>query len=135
MATASLTVSLQYSAPGGNTPVAQFQVTTEYTASAVGVIDIPDATAAETEFEVPFGSIENALAVVIRNTNNQELGIRIGAAEADEFTIAPGAFIVLGQPTEPSSVPLTALAVTTTAEQAGAGGFEYIVLGDAPEEE
>lgn len=94
----------------------------EYASSGLG---IPDATASATAFNVDFGTVASATALLIKNTNNQEMKVTI-----PDFDLVPGGVILIIQPAKPTGNPLNAVTIHTTATQVGAGLFETTVLGD-----
>ncbi len=121
---------LTYAAPGDTEVVEVGSTTAPYTASNVGIIDIPATTAADTEFEIPVGSIAKIKAFKLVNTNDLDMGIRFNGAGADEFQLAPGGMIEMAQPVASDANDLTAISVVTTDTQVTAGTFEFHVFGD-----
>lgn len=127
--TLTATLALRYTAPGGSTINSAVVVTVPYDGLESAIVDIPDETAAETEYELSFGSVESPTAVFVSNTGNQDLGVRINTAVADEYQIAPGTGQLIAMPAAAGANPITALSLVTTVEQDGAGSFEYIIFG------
>lgn len=114
---------------GGTTAPPTVTLTAPYQASSESTIDIPDATAAATDFDVPFGSVASATAVLLKNQGNQALDVSFGASEDVAFELPPGAMVLYASPTDPTT-PLASITVTTTAEQDGEGKVACMVFGD-----
>jgi hypothetical protein len=55
-------------------------ITVPFNAIQGGDLDVPDTTVADTVYEVPFGSCEEATHVQILNSTGQEIAARIGGA-------------------------------------------------------
>lgn len=53
-----------------------------YQAQLEGTVDVPDATPASTELEIPFGSIAAATLVVVHNRLAQDIGIKVNGKPA-----------------------------------------------------
>lgn len=104
-------------------------VEAEYTARSEGAIDIPDQTTSETVFEVSLGSIDSLKAIYVRNNTAQDLGIRLQEADADEFSLAPGGYILIANPVE-TGTPIDTFSVVTTVLQEGPGTVDFLAFGD-----
>ncbi len=129
MSTAQVSTTVRYVAPGGATHSSSFSASPSYTASSTGVVDIPDATGDAEEFEIPFGSIDVAAVLFVKNTSLVDLAVRFNGAVANEFRIAPGGFINITQPVAASGLPVESCSVVTIGIMGDAGSAEYIVLG------
>ncbi len=125
-------VTCSYTGPGGTAVSAPAQaVTAPYQALSSGTLDIPDATAGATELPIPLGSIGTAVtAIMIRNSSGQELDIEFGGAAAMSFSLPTGGMFLYAVPSEPAETPITAVTVTTSAEQSGDGAVHYWAFGD-----
>lgn len=121
---------LTYVGPGDTSIVETSTNTAPYTASNVGIIDIPAATSSATVFAIPVGSIAKIKAFKLKNTNTLDMGIRFNSAGADEFQLAPGCEISMSQPVASAANDLTSISVVTTASQVSGGTFEFHVFGD-----
>lgn len=127
--TLTATLALRYTAPGGSTINSAVVVEVPYDGMESAIVDIPDTTVAATEFALSFGSVESPTAVFVSNTGNQDLGVRINGAVADEYQLAPGSGQLIAMPAAAGANPITELSLFTTDTQDGAGGFEYIIFG------
>jgi hypothetical protein len=96
-----------------------------------GELDIPDAMAASEELTISLGGIDTAVTgLVLKNESGQELEIEFGGAAAKSFSLPTGGLMVVAVPSAPAETPITALTVTTSAEQDGAGIVKYWAFGD-----
>jgi hypothetical protein len=95
-----------------------------------GIVDVPDGTVGSTEIDIPMGSIGTALtAALIKNTSGQELDIEF-LGTATPYSVPTGGLLLLAFPATPESIPITAVTVTTTGAQTGAGAVYYWLFGD-----
>jgi hypothetical protein len=124
------TFNIRYTPPGGSEQTLTEQINATYTASDVGSLDVPAATADATEFEVPLGSVDGVKAIGIKNNVESEVCVRWQGANADEFSIAPGAMLLLAMPISAPDTPITGLSITTTALIVADGTVDYWVFGD-----
>lgn len=130
MSTASFDSRFTYTPQAATQPVTiSRQETVTYVPSNTGAVDIPDATVATTAFVVPFGTITSATYIEVVNDNDQDMGIRINGAVADNFQISPGGRFVVVQEDESTANPITAVSVVTTALQVGDGIVSFTVVG------
>lgn len=133
MATATLTSSIVYTPPLATTTSSfSLNVTESYTPLSVGTIDIPIGTAATTTYDIPFGSISSADLVILKNKNNQEMGVRINGipiAPAYLFQIPQNGEMIYGGPVPVTGSPLTAVQLEIPAMQAGIiGQIDYYIF-------
>jgi len=101
----------------------------EYTAQVHGSLDIPDATAAG-DFVIPFGSVDKATAVMLKNSTGQAIDISVNAGDVTYTALPDGKAVLLALPCTPGLAPITAVTVTTGATQDGAGTVAYDIWGD-----
>lgn len=129
---ATLKLALTYAAPGGQSvTVPQQTINAAFQASSVGFVDIPDATAGDTEIPVPMGSIgTGATLCILKNNSGQDLKVEINGAAAPSHDLPAGGFTVIAMADLPTARKLTAISVATTGVQAGAGSVEYFLFGD-----
>lgn len=127
--------SLQYTDGDGKTQRVPDQgtnnVSVPYQAISEGTIDVPDAEVSATAHAIPFGSINVAATlVVLENKTGQELILKVNGSAALQHLGAGQSLAVFADPTAPGTNPITALSLTTTATQSGAGSIVYRVFGD-----
>lgn len=129
--TATFKINLTYQGPGGGSvSVPQMSKSIPYAADSSGHVDVPAATADGASFTIPFGSIATAAtgALIVNNTE-QELEVKVnGSAVLYDLPVG-GAMLICAEDV-PLALPLTALAVLTTALTVAAGRVDYWVFGD-----
>jgi hypothetical protein len=131
MSNAVFSGTLTWTPPGGGgVHVTNVSVSCTYAAQSDGTIDIPDTTPSTTAFSLAFGSIATPKMLLIKNDNNQDMGIRLQSAMSDEFQVPANSEVMIAMPTAPLSNPITAIKVVTTALQTGAGSVSYLLFGD-----
>lgn len=130
--TATFSLSLSYPNPGGAVAAAPTQVVSvPYQAMTYGELDIPDETAAATELPISLAGIGTAATgIVLKNESGQELDVEFEGAAAKSFSLPTGGLLIIACPSEPGETPITAVTVTTSAEQSGDGTVKYWAFGD-----
>lgn len=101
-----------------------------YNAFSKGEIDVPDATASDTAFAIPFGGVGvGATFLWVKNESGQDMTVKINGSAAlfdlpddGEFSISSAAMA--------AGTKLTAFSLTTTDVVAGAGKIKFMVGGD-----
>lgn len=132
MANATTTAKITFTTPsplGGTLAPLPVSLAAPHQAQSMGDIDIPDATADATDFEVPFGSVSEPTLVYVYNKGNQELAVTINGAVNPSCNIPPGGAMLHIAP-EAGSLPISALSLATTAEQSGEGRVSFLIVGD-----
>lgn len=134
MSAANLTASLTFTPPlGGNPVTIPFTGAETYVPQNVGTLDIPLGTPAATVFSIPFGGVNVADVLMIRNRGNQDVGVRLNGlpvSPAVLYQIPANGFLLLFNPVPPGGSPLTAAEIETVALQAGVvGQIDYYVFG------
>ncbi len=81
-----------------------------YDSHITGALDVPDQTAAEEEFEIPFGTIDRATLVWVKNGTNQPLVLKLNGSGTQE--LAAGSEFAIIDPS--GSATPTAVSLTTT---------------------
>lgn len=130
--TATMTFQLTYVGPDGDQVVMpQRAIQSSFQAQEHGSIDIPDATASATVYNVPFGGITvDAEAGLIENRTGQPLEVKINGAAAASQTIPSGGVFAWANPVASGGTPILAISLKTTAMQAGVGYINYHLFGD-----
>lgn len=136
--TAVAKISLSYTGPDNepvNTP--QITVNAPYQSQVHGSIDVPDAQAATTDYDIPLGSIgtEVTLLIIENHTKNgsnpgQKLKVTLNTTGEVVYVDTEQAFIYAVGTNTTGTTPLTAAKVTTTDIQAGAGLVSFHAFGD-----
>lgn len=125
MTTAKLTSTLRYTGPGSDIATPAFTVETpDYAALSAGKLDYAgSATGAQT---VPFGSVGNPTAIVLKNTHDVDVLLTLSA-----FRMAPGSVLIYVGPVAVGAAPLAAATITPSATGAATGSLEYVIAGDS----
>lgn len=101
-----------------------------WNAESAGEIDIPDTSVADTSFAVPFGAVgTEATLLVIKNTNNQDMKVKINGSSS-LYRLPPGGVAIFATPVAAGATPIASAAVLCSGTQSGAGQVKYLVLGD-----
>ena len=129
---AYFSLQASYVGPDGDNVVMPAKlVTVNYAAQNHGTIDIPDATAAATVYNVPFGLVNvDATGGMIFNNSGQPLEVKINGAAAASQTIPNGGQFSWANPSSAGATPVLAISLETSAIQAGAGTVTYHIFGD-----
>jgi len=131
---ARLGVTLSYTnEEGGSSTMSPIAIAAKYQSQSHGTIDVPDTTSADTEYSIPFGSVdEGASLMIIENRTGQDLEVKINDQNvgSHHHDIPAGGVFVLGGPNKSTVHPLLSAVVKTTATQSGAGLVGYRVFGD-----
>ena len=138
--TVTLDATLTYTPPGAPVDSAVIGLTIDsvYTPLVVGKLDIPLATAINTAFTVPFGTVGSGTggttlgAYVMNRVNDQEIGLRVNAlpvSPAVLFTLPAGAMWGMAHPIDETAAPLTAIQVDTTALTVTDAEVDFYVFG------
>lgn len=141
MSSAALTASLAYTPPGGTVLAsAALSASAPYTAESIGIMDIPASTGSGVAFAIPFGTIDEAYCLIIKNTNSKDMCLRINASAVDEYQIPPGGEVIINHPvgatwkTVSDGVTDTNTTFTsaTAAFTAGDAGKQITLVGAGP---
>jgi len=103
-----------------------------YQAQTHGTVDVPDLATTDTEYDIPFGAVAEATLVLVENTTGQDLWLKWNSAniESHKQFLKSGGCALIAMPDLPGQYPTTAVSVTTTATQSGAGTVAYHIFGD-----
>lgn len=131
-ATFAVNLAVTFTPPGANVNSGQSSFPTQgtYNAQCAGQLDIPSSTIMGTVFPIPFGSIQAAKLLVIKNMMSTEVGIRINGASVDNFRLASGGELMYAAPSAPTSAPFASASVVTTASPTADEQITFVVLGD-----
>jgi hypothetical protein len=126
------TLNLQYTPPGApaNSGVAALPVQGTYNAGQSGTIDVPTTAQVGDSFAVPFGSVQAAKLVVLKNNLSSEIAVKVNGASAVSFNIPPGGEFMFSIPTAPGANPFAALSFALTAAPTLVERISYFVFGD-----
>lgn len=110
-----------------------FAVQVPYQGIQEGGIDVPDlgpTGPSGTVYDVDFGSVAKATALVIKNETGQELDLQIGPTGPAQFTVPDGGLVAYMANALPSGIALSEAHLTLTDVQSGAGRISTLVVGD-----
>lgn len=130
--TATATLTLQWTPPSAavNSGNVTFSLSANHNAQNVGQIDINPADAPPTTFVIPFGSVGKAKIAVLKNLMSSEISVRLNGAVTDTFVLPANGEFVYAASSTPSTVPLTAISIITSAAPAAVEQINYWILGD-----
>lgn len=128
--TANVKVVLTYPQGGGTVTPPAISIDAPFQALNVATIDVPDAETSVTTHAVPFGAVDKATAVLIKNRTGQMLDVKINAAAAASHQLRDGGCMVIAAAGLPSD-DLAAIDLITTGIQSGAGYIDCWVFGDS----
>lgn len=130
--TFTATLNLQYTPPGApaNSGVAALPVQGTYNAGQSGTIDVPTTVTIGDIIAVPFGSVQAAKLVVLKNNLSAELSVKLNGSSAVNFNIPPGGEFMYSIPTTPGASPFASLSVVLTAVPTLVERILYFVFGD-----
>jgi hypothetical protein len=128
--TATVTVSIVYTPPSAptNSGTVSLTVPVSLDAQNVGQIDIPASTAPATALAIPFGSVNSARIILVKNLTSQELVLKLNGGLAISNITANGEFLYVC-PTDPLALPMSSASLTTTAAFPGLEAIQYWVMG------
>jgi hypothetical protein len=128
--TATVTVSITYTPPSApaNSGTVSLSVPVSCDAQNVGQIDIPASTAPSTALNIPFGSVNSARIILVKNLTSQELVLKMNGSLAISNIAANGELCYVC-PIDPLAVPLSSVSLTTTAAFLGPESIQYWVFG------
>jgi hypothetical protein len=123
--TATVRVNLVYQAPGGSSiTVPQQTVDLAYGADSEGHVDVPSGTGAAVDFDIPFGSIAAASAMLLINNTSQDLTLLINGDLTGQ-TLAAGKPLYVHTPLTEAKVVTTDVGPSTETER-----VSFFVFGD-----
>jgi hypothetical protein len=130
--TVTVTLGIQYTPPSApaNSGNVSYQVAASCQAQNVGQIDVGPTDAPATVFPIPFGSIEAAKVLIVKNRGSVDLGLRLNAALTDSFKIPPGGEFVFAAAAAPGTTPITSAAVAVITSPPASECCEYFAFGD-----
>jgi hypothetical protein len=131
---ARLGLTLSYTnEEGGTSTASPIAIASHYQSQSHGTIDVPDTQAMDTEYSIPFGTVDaGAALMIIENRTGQDLEVKVNDQNVGthHHDIPVGGVFVLGGPSPSAAHPLLSAVVKTTAIQSGAGLVAYRVFGD-----
>lgn len=131
MANAVFNASLTHMSSDGGTLSQMFNLSSGFRAMSAGSIPLHRGVEPGTLIEIPFGlAAAECRAIVVKNDTLNELGVRLNAATADLYRLAPGGVLFHWAPVAGGSDPLRRVALSVPLAPRDGGAVEYLVLGD-----
>ncbi len=126
----SISGSLNYTPPGGSSPVnTDIVAVGSYLASSLGTLDVPSGSSSGATFALPLGGVGNPCAYYVKSSVGTTTLLKINGAPTG-LPLTDGGVMLYGNPKTPAVSPLGALAVQLTAAQTSYGSIDYIIFGD-----
>src|SRR5262245_14443148 len=114
----SITGNHTYKTTGDVTVSEAVILTVAYTEVVTGIVGVPDGTAADTEFELPVGSIAKITGLRITNKLATDIHVRYNGASEDAHSVAAGGEVIISNPQVcVDGDDITAVSIVTTAAQ------------------
>lgn len=128
----TVTATVQWTPPSApaNSGTATFNAVASVNAQNVGQIDVQTSDAPATVFPMPFGSVQAAKVICIKNMMSSEIGLRINGHVTNDFRIPAGGFILYSAPVGPNSEPWSSASIVTTASPAAIENVQFFIYGD-----
>lgn len=128
--TATFTLNLSYTGPGGTTRTEPaISVLAPFQSEVSGEIDIPAGATAGSSHAIPFGTIAAATGAIVKNGLTQAVVLKAGGATVHVLQ-ASAFYSMAGATAAGATAPLTALTIEPTTTQAAVGTISYWVFGD-----
>lgn len=131
--TVVFTGTLQWTPPAApaNSGQSSFTVQASYNAHNVGTLDIPSGTAPATEISIPFGQVNQAKFMVVKNLMTTDVDLKLNGS-ADLVTLPPQGQHMFICPVDPTDGvnPLTEASVTVLASPTSVQSVQFWVYGD-----
>lgn len=130
--TATTSSSIIYTPPLGspNSGSATFQTASAYSAQNIGTMDIPAGTLPGTLFPIPFGTVNSAKVLIIKNTTSDEIGFRMNGAGADIFRLTASGVFHVEMPAGPTLNPIVDATITVLNAPSVTVFVQYFCFGD-----
>lgn len=126
------TTYVKFTPPGGSEQTLTFVTQMSSEGQLVTTFDVPDTTADCTEYNMPFGSVDKAQYIKIRNRTGQELKMYLNGG-SEHIRMAAGVSTWTIEAEEgPACQGVTAIMLKTTQQQVGAGYIDFMIFGDPP---
>lgn len=124
--------SLQWTPPSApvNSGTATFAVVSSVNAQAVGQVDVQVSDPPATVIPMPFGSINAAKVVCIKNMMSSEVGVRLNGAGSNNFNVPAGGMFMYVSPVGPNAIPISSASIVTTASPAAIEAVQFFIYGD-----
>lgn len=130
--TVSVNLTVQYTPPSApaNSGNITYQVSASCQAQNVGQIDINPSDTPSTVIPIPFGTVNSAKVLVIKNKGSVDVGVRLNGALADNFKISANGEMAYVVPAAPTATPVTSASIVIITAPTQIEYVEYMTFGD-----
>jgi len=128
----TVTASLQWTPPSApaNSGTATFNVVASVNAQNVGQVDVQTADVPGTVFPMPFGSVQAAKVMCVKNMMSSEIGVRLNGHVTNDFRVPAGGMVMYAAPVGPNAEPIASASIVTTASPAAIENVQFFIYGD-----
>ncbi len=125
-------ISLTYTPPGApqNSGVANFSIQSQYNASSIGQIDVNQLTMVNSVISVPFGSVNKAKLIMVKNNTTSDVSISVNGSSTPIFKIAQGAVMMFSSQNSPADTDIASIDITILTTPSTIENILYYVFGD-----
>ena len=132
--TISVQTSIQWTPPSAPTNSGQSALTFQasYNAQNVGTLDVPSGTPPAAVFDIPFGSVGKAKALIVKSMMTSDVDVKLNGSASVAFTLPPQGKFEYETPMDPSTgtYPMTSASITTLATPTNTETLMFWVVGD-----
>lgn len=127
----SLSASVNYQVPGGDTVNQAVVAVGSYAASSLGTVDVPSGAASGATFSPPLGAVGAPVFGYLKNSVGTTIVVRTQGNPTGLPLDNGGVWIFGNNRTPPAAAgPLSALVIQLTAAQTAPGSVDYLIFGD-----
>lgn len=131
MPEASLSASVNYTAPGGAVINQTFASVGSYAAQSLGTVDVPSGAGAGASFAIPLGGVANVIGFAVKNSVGTGVRIKFQGNPTGMWLANSGVMLVQNDKMPSASSPsVTAIEVDLINAQTAPGEVSYLIFGD-----
>lgn len=131
MPEASLSASVNYTAPGGSVINQTFVSVGSYAAQSLGTVDVPSGAGAGASFAIPLGGVANVIGFALKNSVGTGARVKFQGNPTGMWLANNGVMLVQSDRTPGASSPsVTAIEVDLINAQTAPGEIGYLIFGD-----
>lgn len=131
MPEASLSASVNYTAPGGSVVNQTFVAVGSYAAQSLGTVDVPSGAGAGASFAIPLGGVGLPIGFALKNSVGTGIRVKMQGNPTGMW-LADGGCVLVQSAKGPSAsgTPLSALEINLIGAQTAPGEVSYLIFGD-----
>ena len=128
----TVAATLQWTPPSApaNSGTATFNVVAQVNAQNVGQSDVQTSDTPGTAFPMPFGSVQAAKVMCIKNMMSSDVGVRLNGHGSNDFRVPAGGMVMYACPAAPGADPVSSASIVTTASPASVENVQFFIYGD-----